>query len=68
MHLQPIGTDCGKRPEPRNENFPRSTVVRYKFLARGQWPAVSLTWLDGGIMPPWPAILELTSSPAERSR
>ncbi len=47
-----------KKTEPRNENFPRSTVVRYKFPARGDWPAVRLTWWDGGIMPPRPEGLD----------
>ncbi len=43
-----------QKTEPKNENYPRSTVVRYKFPARGDWPAVNLTWWDGGIMPPRP--------------
>jgi len=47
-----------KKTEPRNENFPRSTVVRYRFPGRDEWPALSLTWWDGGIMPPRPAGLE----------
>jgi predicted dehydrogenase len=47
-----------EKTDPRNENFPRSTIVRYKFPARDDWPAVNLTWWDGGLMPPRPAILE----------
>ena len=47
-----------KKTEPKNETYPRSTIVRYKFPARGAMPAVDLTWWDGGMMPPRPAELE----------
>ena len=43
-----------QRTEPKNENYPRSTIVRYKFPARGKLPPVLLTWWDGGLMPPRP--------------
>jgi len=43
-----------KKTEPKNENFPRSTIVRYEFPAREGMPAVKLTWWDGGMMPPRP--------------
>ena len=43
-----------KKTDPRNECYPRSTIVRYKFPARGQLPPVNLTWWDGGMMPPRP--------------
>jgi predicted dehydrogenase len=42
----------------KNEMFPRSTIVRYKFPAREGMPEVSLTWWDGGLMPARPAGLE----------
>ena len=47
-----------KKTDPRNENYPRSTIVRYKFPARGELPPVKLTWWDGGMMPPRPDGLE----------
>jgi predicted dehydrogenase len=47
-----------KKTEPRNENYPRSSIVRYRFPARGDLPEVSLTWWDGGLLPPRPASLE----------
>ena len=50
--------DFWKKTEPLHENFPRSTIVRYKFPARDDWPAVNLTWWDGGMMPPRPDLLE----------
>jgi predicted dehydrogenase len=47
-----------KKTEPRNETYPRSTIVRYKFPARADMPPLDLTWWDGGMMPPRPAELE----------
>jgi len=44
--------DLWKKTEPKNENFPRSTIVRYGFPAREGMPAVDVTWWDGGMMPP----------------
>ena len=40
------------------ESYPRASIVRYEFGARGNMPAVKLTWYDGGLMPPRPAELE----------
>ena len=47
-----------KKTEPKNETYPRSTIVRYKFPARGDMPPVMLTWWDGGMLPPRPEELE----------
>ncbi len=47
-----------KYTEPKNEQYPRSTIVRYKFPARGDMPAVEVNWWDGGLMPPRPEELE----------
>jgi predicted dehydrogenase len=44
--------------EPKNETYPRSTIVRYQFPARDGQPEVKLTWWDGGMMPPRPDVLE----------
>ena len=43
---------------PKNENFPRSTIVRFDFPARENMPELKLTWWDGGMLPPRPAALE----------
>jgi len=40
------------------ETYPRQSVVTYEFPARGDMPAVKLTWYDGGRKPPRPAELE----------
>ena len=47
-----------EKTKPKNEVFPRATIVRYKFPARGDMPPVSMTWYDGGMMPPRPEELE----------
>jgi predicted dehydrogenase len=40
------------------EIFPRASIVRYTFGARGEMPPVKLTWYNGGMMPPRPEELE----------
>ncbi len=50
--------DLWKETKPRNETYPRSTIVRFKFPAREGMPEVKLTWWDGGMMPPRPDELE----------
>ncbi|HNV02037.1 MAG TPA: Gfo/Idh/MocA family oxidoreductase [Vicinamibacterales bacterium] len=48
-----------KLVEPKNETYPRSTIVRYNFPARKNMPPLQLTWWDGGLMPARPAELEV---------
>jgi predicted dehydrogenase len=40
------------------ETFPKWSVIRYEFPQRGKMPPVTLTWYDGGKMPPRPEELE----------
>jgi predicted dehydrogenase len=40
------------------ESYPAWSVITYHFAARGDRPAVRVTWYDGGQMPPRPADLE----------
>lgn len=47
-----------KYTEPKNETYPRSSIVRYKFPAREGLPEVKLNWYDGGLLPPRPDELE----------
>lgn len=47
-----------KYDAPKNEQFPRSSVVRYQYPARPGFPPVRLTWWDGGLMPRRPEVLE----------
>ncbi len=41
-----------------DETYPDASIVRYEFLARGDLPAVKLTWYDGGLKPARPEGLE----------
>lgn len=42
--------------EPFNgETYPKKSIIKYEFAARGDWPACTLTWYDGGNKPPRPA-------------
>jgi predicted dehydrogenase len=40
------------------ETLPVASVVHYEFAARGDMPAVTFHWYDGGLMPPRPRELE----------
>jgi predicted dehydrogenase len=44
--------------EIKNETAPLGSVVHFEFAAKGDRPAVSLTWYDGGMMPIRPKELE----------
>ena len=46
-------TDPEYDPQTNTQTFPRRSVVRYRFPARGKRPSVSLTWY-GGDTPPIP--------------
>jgi predicted dehydrogenase len=41
-----------------SETYPVASMVHYQFPARGEQPAVKLTWYDGGMRPPRPDELE----------
>jgi predicted dehydrogenase len=44
--------------EVSSQTFPRASVVRYEFPARGDMPPVKLTWYDGRLLPPIPQELQ----------
>ena len=46
------------QPEVASQTFPRASIVRYEFPARGKRPPVKLTWYDGRLLPPIPPELE----------
>ena len=37
------------------DSFPVAAAIYYEFPARGNLPAVKMTWFEGGLMPPTPA-------------
>jgi predicted dehydrogenase len=51
----PVGVEATSTPFPKDKaSYPLSTYVTYDFAARENMPAVKMTWMDGGIMPPKP--------------
>ncbi len=46
------------QPEVASQTFPRASIVRMEFPARGSRPPVNMTWYDGRLMPPIPADFE----------
>ncbi|HVD92151.1 MAG TPA: Gfo/Idh/MocA family oxidoreductase [Vicinamibacterales bacterium] len=45
--------------------YPNATTTYYEFAARGNKPAVKMTWYDGGLLPPRPA--EFSEEMVERN-
>jgi predicted dehydrogenase len=45
--------------------YPNATTTYYEFAARGNKPAVKMTWMDGGLLPPRPA--EFSDEMVERN-
>ncbi len=45
-------------PDVSEETFPRASIVRYQFPARGDLAPVTLTWYDGRLKPPVPDAFE----------
>jgi len=43
--------------KPNFETYPVATIIYYEFPARGERPAVHMTWYEGGLLPPSPAEL-----------
>jgi predicted dehydrogenase len=51
-------TSTHYEPAVMSETYPRASIVRYQFPARGNRPPVTLTWTDGRLLPPIPAGME----------
>ena len=51
-------TSTHYEPDVASETYPRASIVRYTFPARGSRPPVKLTWYDGRLLPPMPAEME----------
>ncbi|MGA2618113.1 MAG: Gfo/Idh/MocA family oxidoreductase [Thermoguttaceae bacterium] len=56
-----LGAPAAVEPQTsplKKESYPAWQILTYEFAAKGDRPAVKLTWYDGGKMPPRPAGLE----------
>ena len=51
-------TSTHYEPAVAAETYPRASIVRYTFPARGSKPPVKLTWYDGRLLPPIPPEME----------
>ena len=51
-------TSTHYEPAVAAETYPRASIVRYTFPARGSKPPVKLTWYDGRLLPPIPQEME----------
>ncbi|MEX2113312.1 MAG: Gfo/Idh/MocA family oxidoreductase [Pirellulales bacterium] len=40
--------------KPNFETYPIASTITYEFPARGELPPVTMTWYEGGLMPPTP--------------
>jgi predicted dehydrogenase len=53
----PIAAEAESSPV-NNETFPEWSIITYYFPAKGNRPAVTMKWYDGGKLPPRPEELE----------
>ncbi|MCC6796556.1 MAG: Gfo/Idh/MocA family oxidoreductase [Candidatus Hydrogenedentes bacterium] len=47
-------TSTHYEPAVAAETYPRASIVRFRFPARGEMPPVDVTWYDGRLLPPVP--------------
>ena len=45
------------------ETYPKSSIIKYEFPARGDMEAVTVFWYDGGMLPKWPEVAEKDTCP-----
>jgi hypothetical protein len=50
----PSSVECLKQEGTSSFTFPKKSVIRFDFPARGSMPPVKIFWYDGGWMPPRP--------------
>ncbi len=50
----PASVECLRQEGRTAHSFPNKSVIRFEFPARGGMPPVTVTWYDGGEMPPRP--------------
>ena len=54
----PTTVECIKKTEMIDGNFPKQSIVKMRFPAKGDRPAFDFYWYDGGLKPEPPAHLE----------
>jgi predicted dehydrogenase len=56
--VQACSSNMDEPAAVKDQTAPKASIVRYGFPAREGFPPLTLTWYDGGLMPPRPAELE----------
>jgi predicted dehydrogenase len=56
--IEACSSNMDEPPAVKDQTAPKSSIVRYGFPAREDFPPLTLTWYDGGLMPQRPAELE----------
>ncbi len=54
----PISVESLSQDTMTTQTYPNKSIIRFEFPARGVMPPVTLTWYDGGNMPPRPEGLD----------
>lgn len=54
----PTSVECVTAEGGTSDSPPKASVLRYQFPARGEAPALSMTWYDGGKLPEVPKGIE----------
>ncbi|MCU0915015.1 MAG: Gfo/Idh/MocA family oxidoreductase [Planctomycetes bacterium] len=55
--VEACSSNMDEGPAVKEETAPKASIVRYEFPAREGFPALTLVWYDGGLMPQRPAEL-----------
>ena len=50
----PSSVECLSQEGKNDQTAPNKSIIRYEFPARGGMPPVTVTWYDGGNLPPRP--------------
>jgi predicted dehydrogenase len=54
MLTAPTSVECIRKEGTSQLTFPKQSIIRFDFPARGPMPPVKVFWYDGGLMPEWP--------------
>ena len=59
--------EVAQQKDMTEETYPRESVIKYEFPARGDMPPVTVYWHDGGLLPEWPETAEENTRPGKGS-
>ena len=56
-----------RQKDMTKETYPRKSIIKYEFPARGDMVPVTVYWYDGGLLPEWPEAAEESTKPGKDS-